>query len=51
MTGYYLAVVILFCSFVYEVSCQTGLSSQDQQELLNAHNHFRGLVSPTARNL
>ena len=44
-------VAVLWCSFVYEGSCQTSLSSQDQQELLNVHNHYRGLVSPTASNM
>ena len=49
---HYLAiVVILCCGFVDESSCQTSLSSQDQQELLNAHNHYRGLVNPTASNM
>ena len=33
------------------VSAQTSLSSQDQQELLNAHNHFRGIVNPSASNM
>ena len=49
---HYLAiVVILCCGFVDESWCQTSLSSQDQQELLNAHNHYRGLVNPTASNM
>lgn len=36
---------------VHDVSCRTGLSSQDKQELLNAHNHFRGIVNPPASNM
>ena len=52
LTGYrYLADVLLCFCFVYQASCQTSLSSQDQQELLNAHNHYRSIVAPTASNM
>ena len=49
--GYNLAVVILCSLLLNQVSAQTGLSAQDQQELLDAHNHFRGIVNPTASNM
>ena len=44
-------VVGVFLLQVHDASCQTGLSSQDEQELLNAHNHFRGIVDPPASNM
>ena len=48
----YLAIVVALCyCFVRESSCQTSLSSQDQQELLDAHNHYRGIVTPTASDM
>ena len=47
-----LALVIgVFLLNVHLASCQTGLSDRDKQELLNAHNHFRGIVDPTASNM
>ncbi len=30
---------------------QTQLSDSDEQELLSAHNHFRGIVDPIATNM
>ena len=47
---YYLATVICL-GYVDQAMCQTSLSSQDQQELLNAHNHYRSIVSPSASNM
>ena len=48
----YLAIVVALCyCFVHESSCQTSLSSHDQQELLDAHNHYRGIVTPTASDM
>ena len=45
-------VTLFLCSLLLnQASGQTSLSSQDQQELLNAHNHFRGIVDPTASNM
>ena len=52
LTSYrYLANLFVCFCFVYQASCQTSLSSQDQQELLNAHNHYRSIVAPTASNM
>lgn len=50
VVGYYLANVICL-GFVDQALRQTSLSSQDQQELLNAHNHYRSIVSPSASNM
>ena len=48
----YLAIVVALCyCFIHESSCQTSLSNQDQQELLDAHNHYRGIVTPTASDM
>ena len=33
------------------VSAQNSLSSADKQELLEAHNMFRGMVNPSATNM
>ena len=33
------------------VSAQNSLSAEDKQELLDAHNMFRGMVSPPATNM
>ena len=33
------------------VSAQNSLSSADNQELLDAHNMFRGMVNPPATNM
>ena len=50
-SGYFLAGVICCSLLLYRAAGQTSLSSEDQQELLNAHNHFRGIVSPHASNM
>lgn len=50
VVGYYLTTVFIL-GFVDQALCQTSLSSQDQQELLNAHNHYRSIVSPSASNM
>ena len=48
----YLALVAALCYFfVHESSCQTSISNQDQQELLNAHNRYRGIITPTASDM
>lgn len=47
-------VIYMYSSLLwypFTVSAQTSLSNQDQQEVLNAHNHFRGIVNPTASNM
>ena len=36
---------------VEEVVCQTELTADDKLEILNAHNNFRGMVTPTAANM
>ena len=50
VVGYYLTTVFIL-GFVDQALCQTSLSSQDQQKLLNAHNHYRSIVSPSASNM
>ena len=50
-SGYFIASVICCSLLLYRAAGQTSLSSEDQQELLNAHNHFRGIVSPPASNM
>ena len=46
---------ILCCSSAFSgrllVSAQTSLSDADRKELLDAHNQFRRMVSPTASNM
>ena len=49
--SYYLVATLCLALLYGQVSCQTGLTSQDRQELLDAHNHYRGIVSPTASNM
>ena len=42
----------LFCLFAIPSVCgQTSLSEAEQQELLDAHNRFRGMVDPPASNM
>ena len=36
---------------VHDGFCQSGLSNREKQELLDAHNHFRGIVDPPASNM
>ena len=47
----YLRSVLFLLLSVRLSVCQTGLSSRDEQELLSAHNYFRGIVDPTASNM
>ena len=46
---------ILCCSLAFSgrhlVSAQTSLSDADRKELLDAHNQYRRIVSPTASNM
>ena len=44
-------VLLLSCVLVKEVQGQTGLTDSDIQEILDAHNMFRGQVSPSASNM
>ena len=46
-----LAVLIAVFALNHPVSGQTGLSAADKQELLDAHNLFRGMVDPPASNM
>ena len=43
------------CLFVVlAVSCGVygqGLSEEEKEEILNAHNHYRGMVDPIATNM
>lgn len=47
VTGIFIAahITIVF------VSAQNSLSAEDKQELLDAHNMFRGMVNPPATNM
>jgi len=49
-------MLVFFPVIVFLASCscaltQTGLSSSDKQELLDAHNYFRAGVSPIATDM
>ena len=44
-------VLLLSCVLFEGVLCQTGLTDADEQEILDAHNSFRGQVSPSAANM
>lgn len=47
-----IAVVIAVAVYVCGcVNAQTGLSEDEKQQLLNAHNNFRSRVYPTATNM
>ena len=39
------------CIMVGQVFSQTGLTTDDKQVILDAHNMFRGSVDPTASNM
>lgn len=46
-----LAVLITVFALNHPASSQTSLSAADKQELLDAHNLFRGMVDPPASNM
>ena len=49
----YFCTSLILCS-LWLAASQTGtgsLSVESQQELLNAHNFFRGIVNPPASNM
>ena len=46
-----LVVIVCFSLMSHCVIGQTSLSEADKQEILNAHNHFRSIVNPTASNM
>ncbi len=47
--------VLLSCgvllSMLFLAAAQNGLTEADKQELLDAHNNLRSMVSPPARNM
>ncbi len=49
----WIVILALACSCALPVvTAQTsGLSDEEQVEVLNAHNHFRGMVTPVATNM
>ena len=47
----YLAFVVFLILLLDRVLGQSGLSKLDEQEILDSHNYFRGLVTPTASNM
>ena len=48
-----IALLLILCSFSGSllVLAQTSLTDNDRRELLDAHNHFRRIVSPSASNM
>ena len=48
-----IALLLILCSFSGNllVLAQTSLTDNDRRELLNAHNRFRRIVSPSASNM
>ena len=44
-------LIVCCCSLQWLVSAQTSLNDADRNELLDAHNQFRRMVSPTASNM
>ena len=45
------SVVLLLLAVVWGVRAQQGLSEEEAQEILNAHNYYRSLVDPIATNM
>ena len=43
-------VLVLLLAVSYGVYGQ-GLSEEEKEEILNAHNHYRGQVEPVATNM
>ena len=49
-TQWLLCGVLVLLAVSYGVYGQ-GLSEEEKEEILNAHNHYRGLVDPIASNM
>ena len=43
-------VVLLLLALTWTAHGQ-GLTEEEKEEILNAHNHYRGLVDPIATNM
>ena len=50
MTFKWLCGVLVLLAVSYGVYGQ-GMSEEEQEEILNAHNYYRGLVEPVATNM
>ena len=48
--AFQLLVVFLLLALTWRAHGQ-GLSEEEKEEILNAHNHYRGLVDPIATNM
>ncbi len=51
MVSFVLAVLVGAGILCNGAQGQTGLSASDKDELLIAHNYFRGIVDPIAANM
>lgn len=52
MKSFVLQGVVLLLAFVYGALSQgQGLSEEEQEEILNAHNYYRRTVDPIATNM
>ena len=47
----FISIPFFLCIMVGQVFSQTGLTADDKQVILDAHNMFRGSVDPTASNM
>ena len=50
MSSQWLCGVLVLLAVSYGVYGQ-GLTEEEQEEILNAHNHYRGQVDPVATNM
>ena len=50
MSSQWLCGVLVLLAVSYGVYGQ-GMSEEEKEEILNAHNHYRGLVDPVAANM
>lgn len=48
--GFFL-LLLWCCCLEVEVACQTALTDDDVQDILETHNVFRGMVEPGAANM
>ncbi len=47
----YIAVIALVCCALPAAFAETGLTEEEEAEILRAHNHFRGMVQPVATDM
>ena len=50
MSSKWLCGVLVLLAVSYGV-CGQGMSEEEKEEILNAHNHYRGQVDPVATNM